>query len=383
MSQTQTTLVGEHSVEGRVLHVAFELSESKWVLAFSDGRTPAAKARIVTIPSRDLERLGSEIVKAKTRFELAEQCRVVSCYEAGRDGFWLHRHLESIGVENLLVDSASIEVNRRKRRAKTDRLDARKLLAMLIRHQLGERDVWSVVRVPSVEDEDARQLHRELEQLKREVLQHRLRINSLLVAQGIKLCVGNNFLAQLGNARLHDGSPVPAGLQARLQREYQRLGCVQAQLREVDKARSKLVRAGSAERLEKVRRLQSLRGIGLNGSWLLVMEFFGWRQFNNGKEVGGAGGLTGCPYDNGNSDHEQGISKTGNHRVRWMMVQLAWCWLRFQPDSKASQWFHQKWGHGSKRQRKVGIVALARRLLVDLWRFVEFGVVPDRALLQS
>jgi transposase len=286
-------------------------------------------------------------------------------------------------VQNLIVDSASIEVSRRKRRAKTDRLDARKLLAMLIRHQLGEREVWSVVRVPSVEDEDARQLHRELEQLKKEVLQHRLRIDSLLVAQGLKLPIGQDFLPRLGLARLHDGRPVPADLQARLHREYQRLGCAQAQLREVERARRKLVREGGAERLDKVRRRQSLRGIGVNGAWLLVMEFFGWRQFNSRKEVGGAGGLTGCPYDSGGSDHEQGISKTGNRRVRWMMVELAWCWLRFQPDSELSSWFQDKWGQGGKRQRKVGIVALARRLLIELWRFVEFGTVPEGAVVQG
>ena len=225
MNQTQTTLGGEDSVDGRVLHVAFELSESKWVLAFSDGRAPAAKARIVSIAGRDLKHLSGELAKAKRRFELPARCGVVSCYEAGRDGFWLHRHLQSIGVQNLIVDSASIAVSRRKRRAKTDRLDARKLLAMLLRHQRGEREVWSVVRVPSVEDEDARQLHRELQQLKKEVLQHRLRINSLLVAQGLKLPIGQDFLPQLGLARLHDGRPVPADLQARLHREYQRLGC--------------------------------------------------------------------------------------------------------------------------------------------------------------
>jgi transposase len=351
--------------------------------ALSDGQVPAAKARLVTMPSRDLERLRSEITKAKERFALPADCPVLSCYEAGRDGMWLHRHLASSGVENLVVDSASIEVSRRKRRAKTDRLDARKLLKKLLEYGGGETKVWSVVRVPSIEDEDARQLHRELEQLKKEVQQHRLRLQSLLVAQGVKLSIGRDFVQQLARAQLWDGQPVPPALQTRLRREYERLGTAQGQLREVEHERKQLVQKGRSLRLDKVRMLQSLRGIGINGSWLLVMELFGWRQFDNRKQVGAAAGLTGTPYNSGGSNHEQGISKAGNRRVRRMVVELSWCWLRYQPDSALSRWFQQRWGAGSKRHRKVGLVALARRLLIALWRFVECGLVPDGALLKT
>ena len=379
--KSQTTLNNNDSATADKLHVAFELSESQWVLAFSDGRRKAATARIVRIPSRDLGRLGDELSLAKKRFGLAKDCPVLSCYEAGRDGHWLHRYLQSIGVQNLEVDSASIEVNRRKRRAKTDRLDAKKLLSMLLRYALGETEVWSVVRVPSVQDEDARQLHRERDQLTKEVGQHRMRIQGLLVSQGVKTAVGKHFLQQLAEAKLFDGQPLPTELNERLRREYERLATAQNQLRAVERQRAKLVKEGQSERLEKVRMLQTLRGIGMNGSWVLTMEFFGWRTFNNRKQVGGAAGLTGTPFKSGSSNHDQGISKAGNPRVRRMMVELAWCWLRFQPDSALSRWFQSKWGSGSSRQRKVGIVALARRLLIDLWRLVEFGVVPEGAVL--
>jgi transposase len=174
----------ESIADDRVLYMAFELSSKEWKLALTDGRK---QVRIVTIEARQLEKLKDEISWSKIRFALKKECRVLSCYEAGRDGFWLHRFLAGVGVENVVVDSASIEVNRRKRRAKTDRLDARKLLSMLMRYYGGESKLWSVVRVPRVEDEDARQLHRELEQLKKQALQHQTRIGSLLCTQGVSV----------------------------------------------------------------------------------------------------------------------------------------------------------------------------------------------------
>jgi transposase len=158
---------------------------------------------------------------------------------------------------------------------------------------------------------------------------------------------------------------------------------VKKQIRTVEAKRRKLVKESTSERMNKVRELQRLRGIGINGAWLLVMEFFGWRVFNNRKELGGAAGLAGTPYDSGGGDHEQGISKAGNRHVRWIMVELAWCWLRFQPESALSRWFEERFAHGNSRQRRTGIVALARRLLIDLWRFVETGVVPEGAKLKT
>jgi len=381
MSLTQATLDANLTANQPTLHLALELSKSKWVVAFSDGLTKLSKARLVTIDAKKFKRLRTEISLAKTRFGLPRDCPVASCYEAGREGFWLHRCLQSIGVDSTIVDPASIEMNRRKRRRKTDRIDARKLLTMLLRCHQGEQDHWSVVRVPSIEDEDARQLHREIERLKIEAKQHRVRIQSLLFTQGVDLAVGRNFVHLLEQLELWDGSRLPAALMARILREHERLHAVKQQLSAIEKERRRLVKESKSSRIEKVRMLQSLRGIGVNGSWVLVMEFFGWRQFRNRKQVGAAAGLTGTPFDSGASERDQGISKAGNRRVRTMMVELAWCWLRFQPESALSIWYGEKWGPGSKRSRKVGIVALARRLLVDLWRFVEFGVVPKGAVM--
>lgn len=381
---TQTTLTRDDSAKTATLHIAFELSDSQWLLAMSDGEVRAGKSRVRRMEARDLARLAVEVDKARRHFGLASDCELVSCYEAGRDGFWLHRELEQRGFHNVVVDSASIEVNRRKRRAKTDRLDARRLLSLLLRYQHGETDVWSVVRVPSVDDEDARQLHRERTQLKKEIRQHRMRIQCLLITQGVKISVDQKFLKLLPVIQLPNGGGVPQALQARLRREYERLTAAQHQLREVEKARLELLRRTEPpKRIVKVQALQRLRGVGMESSWLLVMEFFGWRTFNNRREVGAAAGLTGCPFNSGNSSHEQGISKAGNPRVRSLMVELAWLWLRHQPDSELSHWFARKWGAGSTRSKKVGIVALARRLLIALWKYVERGVTPAGALLKN
>ena len=363
----QATVTTEDSTLGQVLYMAFELGDNNWKIAFSDGRP---QHRVVTLPSRDLKRLSEEITKAKCRFKLSNDCEVVSCYEAGRDGFWLHRFLVKNDVQNVVVDSASIEVNRRRRRAKTDRLDARKLLFMLIRHHGGEPRVWSVVYIPSEEDEDARQLHRDLEQLKKEAQQHRNRITSLLIAQGVTLCVRKNFLQELRSVRLWNGKKLSTLLLERLKREYRRLRMVNEQVQSLQAQRKKLLKTSSCSRVAKVRDLQCLRGLGMEGSWLLIMEMFGWRQFYNRKEVGASAGLTGTPYDSGGSAHDQGISKAGNRRVRWMMCELSWCWLRFQPESALSQWFNERFGEG-KRHRRKGIVALARRLLIAIWRYIE------------
>lgn len=378
---TRTTLVDNDIADPAVLYLAFELSDSRWLLAFSDGRGRASKARLLSVPAGELDQLREEMTRAKQHFGLGDDCVVVSCYEAGRDGFWLHRELEIMGVSNVVVDSSSIEVNRRKRRVKTDKLDARRLLSLLLRYHAGDTDLWSVVRVPSVEDEDARHLHRERKQLMKETQQHRQRIQSLLITHGVRLSADNDFGRVLNKLRLRDGRPVPVGLRTRLLREHERLRTAEKQLRVLERERLEQLRSAEpCPQIEKVRMLQQLRSVGINSSWLLVMEFFGWRTFNNRKEVGAAAGLTGCPFDSGGYDHEQGISKAGNPRVRSTMVELSWLWLRYQPESELSQWFQRKWGHGSRRQRKVGIVALARRLLIALWRYVEFGVVPDGAI---
>jgi transposase len=364
------------------LYLAFELSRKKWKLGFSDGKVP--QIREVSIDAGDLQRLQKEIEKAKQRFGLPESARVRSCYEAGREGFWLHRALEQMGINNIVVDASSIEVNRRQRRAKTDRMDVRKLVRQLIRYWRGERDVWSVVRVPSVEAEASRQLHRGLEVLKQERQQHRVRIQSLLFTQGIEVKVGAKFLEKLERVRCWNQEPIPAALKQRIADEYHRLQLVEAQIREVKAKQAEQLKAERKDAaLEKVHRLQQLVAIGMGSSWIFVMELFGWRHFQNRREVAAAVGLTATPYDSGDSAREQGISRCGNRRIRKLLIEIAWAWLRLQPDSKLSRWYRQRFASAGKRMRRIGIVAMARRLVIDLWRYVECGVVPEGARLKT
>jgi len=369
----------DNTVEQK-LYMAMELSDKQWKLVFSDG---GEKRRHETIEAGDCMELVEAIRKAKEKFDLSSEAKVVSCYEAGRDGFWLHRYLVTLGVENQVVDSSSIETNRRKRRAKTDRIDGVKLLTMLMRYWGGERGLWSVVRVPSVEDEEGRRLHRELASLNKERTRHRNRIRGLLVAQGLRLEPKGDFLQRLEALILWDGAPLPLELKGELEREYQRLRLVEAQRRALEKTRKSRLRQADTASVQRVVQLMGLRAIGPNCAWLLVMEFFAWRGFRNRRQLGACAGLTGTPYDSGSSKRDQGISKAGNRRVRTMMVEIAWLWLRYQPSSKLSHWFRERFAGGGARMRRVGIVALARRLLVALWRYVEDGVLPEGAELKA
>ncbi|MGD2178278.1 MAG: IS110 family transposase [Anaerolineae bacterium] len=363
------------------LYLAFELSDKKWRLGFTVGLGQKPRERV--IGAGDLAALEEEIGLAKRRFHLPSEVRVMSCYEAGRDGFWIHRYLMTQGIENLVVDAASIEVPRRAKRAKTDRLDVGKLLTMLIRYDCGEKKVWSVVNVPSVESEDSRHLHRELTTLKRDRTRHINRIKGVLIGQGVRLPVKEDFLTRIEDVRLWDGSPLPRGLRARVEREYAGLRFVEEQIKALEAERKELIRRSDDPSVEMVRQLMRLRGIGENSSWMFVMEFFGWRQFRNRREVGALAGLAPTPYQSGDETREQGISKAGNRSIRAMAIEIAWGWLRYQPDSDLSRWFNRRFGHGSKRMRKIGIVALARKLLVALWRYVEFGEIPAGAQLKA
>jgi transposase len=361
----------------QALYVAFELGWSEWKLAFSTSIHQPPRLR--SLGARDLRGLEKDIADAKSRLKLPADTPVFSCYEAGRDGFWLHRYLTEAGVENLVVDAASIEVNRRKRRAKSDRLDAGKLLTMLLRYHGGEKRVWSVVQVPKVANEDARQLHRELETLKGERTEHVNRIKGLLASQGLKAEVGWAFAELLQRLRLWDGSAVPAELQQRLLREHRRWELTCEQIDELEKKRLQEVCSSATAEVEQVRRLFGLRGIGINSAWLFVREFFSWRQFVNRRQVGALAGLTPTPYQSGDSDHEQGISKSGNRWLRTMAIEIAWCWLHYQPQSKLSRWYQRRFGKGARRQKRIGIVAVARKLLVALWRYLVSGEVPEGA----
>jgi transposase len=378
---TKATRNAQDTTSAGTLFVSFELSDKNWKLGFTTGHGQKPRERTVT--ARDQKRVLDEIAQAKRRFGLPETAPVVSCYEAGREGFWLHRFLEAHGMTNHVVDSSAIEVSRRQRRAKSDGLDVRKLLSMLIRYHEGERQVWQVVNVPSVEAEDQRHLHRDLETLKRERASTTARIKGLLSSQGIQVTSLTKLPEQLDALRLWDGSPIPPGLRQRMLRVYAQYTFLSEQIAAVEAERRTQLQASTDARIEKVRQLMQLKGIGINGAWLLVMEFFGWRVFKNRREVGGLAGFTPTPYQSGESAREQGITKSGNRHVRWMTTELAWSWLRFQPDSALSVWFRARFGSGGKRLRRIGIVAVARKLLIALWRFLETGVLPQGAVLKE
>jgi len=343
------------------VYVAFELSEKNWKLVFSDGtRTSEASA-----PARDLSRVLEVIGRARRRPE--GSCRVLSCYEAGRDGFWFHRALTDHQIENVVLDPSSIEVGRRARRAKTDRLDGRKLVALLIRMDRGDATVRRV-SVPSPEVEDARRISRELHRLKNERTAHINRVRGLLALIGrtMKRMKEVRSFLDLG-WRGRDGRLVGPVLRGEILRELSRIDLLNAQILEVKRAQKELFETDSACATVAAQ-LTNITGVGESSAAILSYELFGWRDLANRRQVAGAAGLAPTPTSSGNDEREQGISKAGNTRVRWVAVQLAWVWLRLQPETRLSRWYRDRFGSGSPRLRRIGIVALARRLLIDLWR---------------
>jgi transposase len=360
------------------LYVAFELGQDKWLLGFAT--QAAQKPRLRMVPARDLERVREEIAKAKLRFGLPADAAARSCYEAGRDAFWLHRALVAMGIDNVVVDSSSIETNRRGKRLKTDAVDATKLLNLLCRYHAGERKVWSVVNVPDEADEDRRQLHRGLKDVQRQKTECSNRIKGLLASRGLTAEVNAKFRTTLAELRDWSGSAVPAGLQERMLQEYTVWEALHRQERDAANEQERRLREGKEPYLEMVRRLMGLKAVGVRSAWILVTELFAWRRIRNRKQLAAVVGLAPMPYASGQQEREQGISKAGNKHVRSLIVELAWLWLRWQPDSALSQWYDRRFGSGNTRARKVGIVALARKLLIALWRYAERGEVPAGAV---
>ena len=363
-----------------VLYMAMELSHKKWKLGFSNGE----RKRVKTVDARDWKALLAEIELAKNKLSSAAKCKVVSCYEAGRDGFWIHRALIADGIENQVVDSASIEVSRRKKQVKTDRVDVIALLGLLMRYMNGEKAALHTLRIPTVAEEDDRRLNRERERLLKERGSHSARMKSLLVTHGIVLerLTGIARLLKTSRAAV-TGYTLPPELKSELAREYERYELVDAQIKQLERLQIERAESQDIPAMQNIQHLRSLKGVGWQSSWILNMEFFNWRQFKNTKQVGACAGLTPTPYASGDSTREQGISKAGNKRVRKLMVELAWLWLRYQPDSHLSQWFEKRFGRGGKRMRRIGIVALARKLLIALWRYLEYGVIPQGAVLKA
>lgn len=367
------------------LYMAIECGGSKFLLGFSD--EIATPMRKVSVASRGftlvLPRLRTEIEKAKRRFKLPEDAPVFSVYEAGYEGFWLHRALGSLGVQNVVIDPASLRVEQKKRRVKTDRLDLKKLLEDLFRYHRGEK-VWRTVVVPSADQEDLRRMTRRRDALCKEQTSHINRIKALLNTQGIK--AKTVYLTDEHFARMtrFDGSPLGRFLVAQLRDEVERLQLVKSQL---DRVQAHLVgllkqREPENKSVEIAQRLEALKGIGPISSFGLALEFF-WRSYSNRKQVGSYAGLVDAHWKSDQIDRQQGVSKAGNRRVRTLMVELAWNWVRWQPDSTISRWFRANSGKGKKRMRKVAIVAVARKLLVALWRYLEEGLVPEGAIFSG
>ncbi len=362
------------------LMVAFELGWEKWRLAFATAM--GEKPWQVVIPARDVLALTKAIGRARQRFGVSESCPVFSCYEAGREGFWLDRLLKQMGIRNLVVDSSSIEINRRARRAKTDRLDAKKLNSMLLRYWAGERDLWSVVHVPTPDQEDGRHRQREIRTLQKEQTRLVNRIKGLLAGQGIAMRVGPGFLKSLDQVRIWDGSPLPPGLRRRVETEAARYHVVHRQLLDLQGERDARTEQSQDRASEIARHLMTLKSIGKVGAETYAREL-SWRGFKNRRQVGSLVGLTPTPYQSGDSSRERGISGAGNCHVRGVAIDLAWLWLRLQPESELTLWFNRRFAAGSSRLRKIGIVALARKLLIALWRYADFGEIPKGALLKS
>lgn len=378
---TLTTHTYSASQPTPTLHVALDLGNRNWCMAC--GRAVADPPRVRTLPARDLTRLSKELALARRHVGLPEDAPVVLCYEAGRDGFWLQRACAAWGLTALVVDSSSIEVPRRARRAKTDRLDAAALLRLLFRYSAGERGQWRVLHVPTVEEEDRRHQHRELARLTRERTRGVNQIKGLLASHGISLTTLHGLPEQLVRLTQWDGQPLPPGVRDRLLTTWTRLQVVVKQRAAVLRARRALLEHASDPASAMVRQLLRVRGVGEMSAWLLTMELFSWRRFRNRREVAGILGLTATPQASGDRRRELGIGKGGSALLRGLALELAWCWLRYQPRSALSQWYRTRFAAGGSRQRRIGIVALARRLIIALWRYVETGQVPVGATMKA
>lgn len=362
------------------LYVSLELGSTTWVVVSTTGL--GQRPRRTKVRAGDTAGLASELARARQRFQLAATAPVHSCYEAGRDGFWLHRWLDGHGVQNLVVDSASIRVSRRHRDAKTDRLDAEALLRMLIRAVAGEKKVWSVVHVPTPEAEDRRHLNREWETTKADRRRAQNRIGSLLATQGIRGRVTSDMSATLSTLVTGDGRCLGPLLQARLLRECAHLAAIEARCVTLAAVRQQQLRHMDDAVSQRARQLREVKGIGDVGAEMLSAELFGTRTFHNGRELGALVGLTPTPYRSDQTSHEQGHSRAGRGALRGLMTQLAWGWLRFQPHSALTRWFHARFATGS-RLRRIGIVAVARKLVIALWHYVVHGIVPEGAMLRA
>jgi transposase len=369
MTSTDTAAEARETV-----YAAIELSKKTWVLGIAP-------------PDRDRPSIyrvsGGNIAELVSRLRVASRNnrRIVVCYEAGYDGFWLARALAKIGIECRVLDPASIQVNRRARRVKTDRIDVLALLRALIATDRGERHVCAIVRVPSVEEEDARRSHRERQRLVRERTGHINRIKGLLFAQGIRGIKPKLRRTRIDFAALEtaEGHPLPDRLRRELEREYARLALIETQLRDVEKERD-MADAQDPVVDQKRQMLVALQGVGGTSAAILAREVFA-RPFASRRQLGSYLGLTPSAYDSGSMTRCQGISKAGNSWARRILIEVAWLWQKHQPASPLSHWYIQKTTGQSSRMRRIMLIALARKLAIALWRYVETGLVPEGAAI--
>jgi transposase len=366
----------EMSVRQALLFVAFELGKKEWKLAMTSGF--GVDPWVKGVASGDLRAVTRTLEQGRARLGLPTEAPVISCYEAGRDGFWIHRALTQLGVRNRVVDSASIEVNRRARRAKTDRLDALKLVRMLVRVWAGEHGVWREVRVPTMAEEAARHVSRERSALTQERTRLINQVRGWLATYGTTL-PGRRGPEWWTRVRDWAGAALPPELHARLARAEVRLAGLGAQITELERQQRATAKAAAAG--SPVRQLVRLKGIGVTSASVLLDEGLVWRQFRNRREIGGVLGFAPTPYESGESKREQGISRAGNPRLQAVTIELAWSWVKWQPHSTLTHWYVRHFGKG-KRARRIGIVALARKLLIALWRYTTVGVVPPGAVLK-
>ena len=365
------------------LFVALELSKAKWLVGL---HSPMAdKVSRHTIAGGDAPALLMLMLigAARRRAEagLGGTVRVVTCYEAGYDGFWLQRLLVAHGIANQVIDPASLLVNRRARRRKTDRIDLAGLLRTLMAWHRGEPQVCSMVRVPSPEEEDQRRRGRERERLVKERVQHLGRVKGLLMTQGVRdfQPARRGWRDRLEALRTGDGRPLPDCLKAEIARECRRLALVDEMLDELERERDA---ASDGKAPQQAALLTKLRGIGPTSAHLLAGEVF-HRDFANRRQVAAYLGLEPSPWQSGQVDQDQGISKAGNRRARRVAIELAWLWLQHQPDSGLSRWFKDRVGVARGRVRRIMLVALARKLIVALWRYLASGVVPEGASMRA
>ena len=382
-----TTAARESTIREQAseLLASFELSQTSWIITI---RLPGSeRLSRHSLKAGDTAALSALLARQRERSErtLGQACGVVTIYEAGLDGFWLHRWLTAQGIDSHVVDAASIAAPRRKRRPKSDGIDGETLLRTLAAWRRGDPRVCSMVAPPSVADEDRRRLVRERAQLISERTALTNRINGLLLNQGITGYQPGkrDAPARLASLRTGDGRPLAPHLTAEIGRMLERLGLLRSQIRQAETERDALqAEEQQSNPLGPIAMLLTLSGMGPEFSAMLGLECF-THSFPGQRQVGAFAGLAPTPWRSGSVQHEQGIGKAGRPRLRAVMIEAAWLWLRYQPDSALSRWFRAKAGEARGRARRVAIVALARKLLVALWRYVTQGVLPEGARLKA